>query len=160
MKKVLAIAVVMGLAAGAQAASVGFDFGTNFYKPSAAGLNAENGTNFGVNWMLDNDLKLGIYNEMSNVTGVATGFSLSAIQIAKGVVKNVFVGLNLGAGTGVTTATDVDIFGTVNILSGTGEKVSGNLVATVAARFCKAQVNAVPDIADGYNLGLAANIGF
>jgi hypothetical protein len=93
---------------------------------------------------------------------LATGqLTVSAIQIMKGVVKNVAVGLNLGAGTETATAavgntaTLVDILGTVTILSGTGEKVSGNLRAMVSARFCDTTANM-----DGVNFGLGVQVMF
>jgi len=161
MKKLIAIAVILGVSAGAQAA-VGFGFGTNFYKPNAAGYEAKNGRNFLVNWTLDNDLQLGVYEEDSQtfIVGFPSTFSVSAIQVAKGVVKNVVVGLNIGSGTvGAASQPLVDVFGAVNILSGTGEKVNGALKATVAARFCE-QILAGLGAANGLNLGLSVDMNF
>jgi hypothetical protein len=161
MKKLFAVAIVVSLAGAASAASVGFDFGTNFYKPAANGYLTQNGSNFTLSWNLDSDISLGVYQELSNWTNVATTgtLSVSAVQISKGVVKNVAVGLDLGSGTATNTQALVDVFGVVNILSGSGEKVSGALRATAAARFCKATLTA-PANADGYNLGLSVQIGF
>lgn len=162
MKKLFAVAVVLSLAGTASAASVAFDFGTNFYRPAAAGYLTQNGQNFTLSWALDNDLSLGVYTESSPVSnGTVDTLSVSTIQVAKGVVKNVAVGLNLGAGTVAAggTAPLVDVFGVVNILSGSGEKVSGALRATAAARFCKVAF-AGGGVADGYNLGLSVQIGF
>lgn len=173
MKKLFAVAVVLSLAGTASAASVAFDFGTNFYRPTAVGYTVGNGQNFTMSWALDNDLSLGVYQELSNWTNITTAappvttngtLSVSAIQISKGVVKNVAVGLNLGAGTstGGIAATKplADVFGVVNILSGSGEKVSGALRATAAARFSKTSLCVATDMADGYNLNLSVQVGF
>jgi hypothetical protein len=162
MKKVLVIALAAMLAGGAvQAASVGFDFGTNFFKPSGAGGETGNGSNFLISWQLDNDVALGVYTEQDPAVVQDAGtaaFTVSAIQVSKGVIKNVSVGLNLGSGTEDNTpdtAALVDIFGAVNILSGSGEKINGSLKATVAARFCNTNINM-----DGVNLGLAVALWF
>lgn len=155
MKKLFAVAVAMAVAGSASAASVGFTFGTNFYRAPAVSGNAVNGQNFAVNWNLDNDLSLGYYTETNPAPATST---ITAIQIGKGVMKNVSVGLNLGQQTATTNGTVGDIWGMVNILSGSGDKVSGNLVATAAARFSNALIGA--NDPDGYNLNLAVNIGF
>lgn len=170
MKKLFAVAVVLSLAGTASAASVAFDFGTNFLRPTAPGFLAQNGQNFTLSWALDNDLSLGVYTETSNYNGGAAAttntLAVSTIQVAKGVVKNVNVGLNIGAGTpgyaGAVSAALVDVFGVVNILSGSGEKVSGALRATAAARFSKADLDSAGTVAvaDGYNLGLSVQVGF
>lgn len=164
MKKLFAIAIAVSLAGSAMAAgSVGFEWGTNFFKPSNAGAQTQNGTNFTLSWNLDNDLSMGVYTETSNLLGggavAGDTVTVSAIQIMKGVVKNVAVGLNLGSGTetvGVgSTSTLVDVLGTVNILSGTGEKVTGNLRAMASARFCATTCKM-----DGVNLGLGVQVLF
>jgi len=166
MKKILVVAVVFALAGAAQAASVGFDFGTCFFKPSGAGGQTGNGSSFLINWNLENDLSLGVYAEQNPNVVLTVGagtLTVSAIQVSKGVVKNVAVGLNLGSGAETltvgppigSTASLVDIFGSVVILSGKGEKVEGTLKATVAARFCNTVTNM-----DGVNLGLVVGIGF
>ena len=173
MKKLFAYVIAMSLASGAMAGSVGFDFGTNFYKPHASGGQAANGSNFLVSWVLDNDLALGVYTELSNVAvnltgGAAVGGTLSvnAIQVTKGVMKNVSIGLNLGSGAvaagipaGLTAETKpmVDILGTVNILSGTGDKIQGALRATAAARFLNTNAGTNPKL-DGVNVGLAVQL--
>jgi hypothetical protein len=176
MKKLIAGAVALTISGSAMAAasSVGFSFGTNFYAPSRSGFVAQNGQNFTISWMLDNDVSLGVYNEL---TGIANGavvpatlstLTVNAIQISKGVMKNVNVGLNLGSGTTTANATApavaaetnpvADIFGTVNILSGSGDKVSGSLAATVSARFIK-NTGAVSNL-NGTNIGLSVGIMF
>jgi hypothetical protein len=164
MKKLFACAIAVSLAGTAMAGGVAFDFGTNFFDPSKNGAQAQNGQNFLMSWMLEEDLSLGVYTEQSNLFDGAVGawpvgstFTVSAIQVAKGVLKNVQVGLNLGSGTDSTsnTAPMCDIFGTVNLLSGAGEKVTGALRATIAARFCNTNNNT-----DGVNLGLAVQVAF
>lgn len=174
MKKLFAIAIAVSLAGSAMAAgSVGFEWGTNFYKPSASGGKASNGTNFLLSWNLDSDLSLGVYTETSIVavndtTPVAavSTLTVSAIQIMKGVVKNVAIGLNIGSGAlaaGGTLVAEtkplVDVVGEVTILSGTGEKVSGNLRAMAAARFLNTTAAPNPKL-DGVNLGLAVQVMF
>ena len=170
MKKLIAGAVALTISGSAMAAasSVGFAFGTNFYQPAQPGFVAQNGQNFTISWMLDNDVSLGVYSELTalNNNVVATTLAVNAIQISKGVMKNVTVGLNLGSGTvaaavGPLTATTnplADIFGAVNILSGSGDKVSGALQAVVSARFAKN--GATTTGANGTNVGLAVGIMF
>lgn len=162
MKKLFAVAVAMAVAGSASAASVGFTYGTNFYRP-AQNAGTWNGSNFSVNWALDNDLTLGYYTEAVAVAA-STGTTINAIQIAKGVMKNVNVGLNLGsAAEGATAPSSLaDVFGSVNILSGSGDKVSGALVASVAARFTREDVDAAGagTNGDGYNLNLGVSIWF
>lgn len=179
MKKLIAGAVALTISGSAMAAasSVGFSFGTNFFSPSAPGLVADNGQNFTINWALDNDVSLGVYTELSNVnlTGALSTLTVNAIQVSKGVMKNVSVGLNLGSGTttansfvagppatGIAagTAPLADIFGSVNILSGSGDKVSGSLSATVAARFSKVGATTTVGNLNGVNVGLAVGIMF
>ena len=163
MKKVLAIAVILGLATGVQAASVSFDFGTNFLKwndtSGATGVGStnavNNGRNFTLSWNLDNDLAMGVYNEVDEDPSGQT--LMNAIQISKGVVKNVAVGLNIGEIDPVANGYQpvVDVFGSVNILSGTGDKVNGALKAIVSARFSNSAV-----VADATNMILAVSLGF
>lgn len=172
MKKLIAGAVALTVTGSAMAAgsSVGFSFGTNFFAPSAATLVAQNGQNFTISWALDTDVSLGVYNELSNISvaGAASTLTVNAIQISKGVIKNVNVGLNLGSGTETVNGAAIlagtnplaDIFGTVNILSGSGDKVSGSLQATVAARFTKTTgASTIPNL-NGTNVGLAVAIMF
>jgi hypothetical protein len=164
MKKLFAIAIAMSLAGTAMASSVGFEFGTNFFRPSVTGAQTQNGENFTVGWNLDSDVSLGIYNELSNVlvAGTAGTLAVSAIEVSKGVMKNVGIGLRLGQGTtagaiGADVDPLADIVGAVDILSGSGDKISGSLRATVAARFCNTAASVVMD---GVNLGLSVKIGF
>lgn len=159
MKRLLIALVAVCLAGSAAASSIDFTFGTNFYTPAAAGEQTENGSNFTVAWNLDSDISLAAYSEAGNTSNGAC--SVAAIQVAKGVIKRVKVGVNLGSMTTVaSTDSLVDIFGAVTILAGTGEKITGELVATAAARFSKADVDGASAPADGTNLGLGVLIGF
>lgn len=164
MKKIFAIAVAVSLASTAMAGGVAFEFGANFFKPNLAGAQAQNGQNFTMSWNLESDLSLGVYTEQGSLLGGVWGagdtITVSAIQVTKGVMKNVEIGLNLGSGTetigGVAnTAPLVDILGSVNILSGSGDKVSGALVGVAAARFCNTTNNM-----DGVNVGIAVEVEF
>jgi len=149
MKRLLAIVFAVSLA-GSAAASVGFDFGTNFYRPEGAS-DVTNGQNFRVSWQLENDLALGVYTESSAV------LSVTAVQVLKGVIKGAAVGLNLGSGTDAAAVTEtlVDVFGEVTILSGAGEKVKGALKAVAAARFIEGTA-----VENGVNLIVAVGIEF
>jgi hypothetical protein len=160
MKRLLIAVVAACLAGSAAASSIDFTFGTNFYTPAAVGEQTENGTNFGVNWNLDSDISLGVYSESGNTSDDA--FTVAAIQVTKSVIKRVCVGLNLGSMTmdGEDPETLVDIFGAVTVLSGSGENITGSLVAFAAARFSKADVDGSGAVADGSNVGLAVRIGF
>ncbi len=157
MKRLL-IALVAAFVAGSAAASaIDFTFGTNFYTPAAAGETTTNGSNFTVAWNLDSDVTLAAYSEAGRASGGA--LSVAAISVSKGVIKRVKVGVNLGSMAAVTTASLVDIFGSVTILAGTGEKITGELVACAAARFTQANVGG-GNVGDGTNLGLGVLIGF
>lgn len=162
MKKLIAVAFAVAVAGSASAASVGFTYGTNFYRPAQNG-GTWNGTNFAVNWMLDNDLSLGYYTE-AVVVAASTGTAINAIQVSKGVMKNVNVGLNLGSAQEAATAPSslADVFGSVNILSGSGDKVSGALVATAVARFTREDVDAAGagTNGDGYSFNLGVSVWF
>ncbi len=168
MRKLFAYIAAMSLAGPAMAGSVAFDFGTNFYRPSAAGFTTENGQNFAVSWNLDNDISFGIYSEQSEYSGVDASqegtLIVSAVQITKGVVKNVSVGLRLGSAESESdTDTLTDIFGVVDIISGSGEQVSGALRATASARFSSVNLDSTAGEfvgADGVNLILSVQIEF
>lgn len=149
MKKILTAVAALSLASSALAAgSVGVEFGSNWYNVSYTANVGDNltgqGQNFLVFWGLENDLQLGAYTESSVLDdgyGNTYSFEVFAIQIAKGIVKNVYAGLNIGQMTNdwsspALSGTLVDVFGKVIILSGGGEKVSGTVSATVAGRFC------------------------
>lgn len=157
MKRLLIAVVAVCLAGSAAASSIDFTFGTNFYTPNVVGQQTEMGTNFTVAWNLDNDISLGVYTETSAVTFGPVW--VSAIQLTKGVLKRVKVGLNIGSLRAWNTDTMVDILGRVTILSGSGDNITGELVATAAARFSQAYIMP-PDKADGTNVGLGVLIGF
>jgi hypothetical protein len=144
MKKAIAAVFALSLASSAMA-TVGVDFGTNWYKVSYTDNVGDHlqgqGQNFLISWTLDNDLSLGAYTESGTWTydgGSTNVWDLRAIQISKGVVKNVAVGLNVGTMYNDWNSEDsmlTDVFGAVTILGGSGDKVSGALKTTVGARF-------------------------
>lgn len=172
MKKILAGAFALSLAGSAMAAgNVGFEVGTNWFKPgfdpnnSAIYWGASNGQNFTIVWGLDNDLWLGAYTEntvISDGNGNELNFNVTAIQIAKGVMKNVSIGLNVGSfmeDWNTETGALTDVFGKVTILSGSGDKVSGNVNATVAGRWADDRWNG-GDNWTGYNINLSVGLLF
>lgn len=184
MKRILASIVAIALAGAATAGTLGIELGTNFFDPSVAGAQADDGQTVAVCWNLDSDISVGMYFERSslgwvtaNLVGAHWGadtLTVNALQVSKSVIKNVSVGLRFGSGTSTdtvvtvvgspptaptatNTAPLVDIVGQVKILSGSGEKVEGSLVGTVAARFCNPNPN--PSM-DGVNFGLGVLVEF
>jgi len=148
MKKVIAALFAVSLASAASAGTVSVEFGTNWYKVNHTNDVYDNligqGQNFLVSWSLDNDLSLGAYSEAGTWlydSGSSDTWELTAIQVSKGVVKNVAVGMNIGrmyqtydSGGGYDGML-TDVFGSVVILSGSGDKVSGVLKTVVGGRF-------------------------
>ena len=154
MKRLLIALVALCVAGSAAASSIDFTFGTNFYTPADVDEGTLNGSNFTVAWNLDSDITLGVYSENTDAGNVM----VSAITVSKSVIKRVKVGLNLGSLDSGAAEPMVDIFGAVTLLAGSGEKITGELVATAAARFTEATVGAEPG--DGSNFGLGVLIGF
>jgi hypothetical protein len=169
MKKVM-IAVFALCVASPVMAAVGIELGTNWYKVNYTDNVGDHlmgqGQNMLVYWGLDNDLSVGAYTEndvMSTNYGSSYSFELMAIQIAKGIVKNVNFGLNLGTAyfdwiSGPLVVTDV--FASVVILSGASDKVSGTVKAVVAGRFAREVYNGSDYDFSGLNVGLAIGLGF
>lgn len=168
MKKILIAVAALSLSSSALAAgNVGVEFGSNWYKVSYTDNVGDylqgQGQNFLVFWGLENDLQLGAYTEssvLSDQDGSAYNFEVFAIQIAKGIVRNVYAGLHVGQMTNDwanASGTLVDVFGSVVIVSGAGEKVSGTVKATVAGRFSS-------DMDDydwhGFVVNLSVGLGF
>jgi hypothetical protein len=165
MKRIFASIVAISLAGAATAGTLGLQMGASFFDPSAAGAQVDEGESFAVCWNLDSDIAVGMYFERVGLLGAgyvaADTLTVSALQVMKGVVKNVAVGLRMGAGTessGPTTGALVDIVGQVKILSGTGDKVEGSVVGTIASRHCS-PVGA-PASVDGLSMGLALLVEF
>ena len=145
MKKILLAVAIVAMASSAMAA-VGIEFGANWYKPNLDPNYADEnffgqGQNMTITWALENDLALGVYTEATMLNdgyGNTYPFNVNAIQVRKGIVKNVDVGMNLGTfyedysnSTGMLT----DVFGEVTVLSGKGEKVEGALKGQVGGRW-------------------------
>lgn len=164
MKRIFASIVAMSLAGAATAGTLGLQMGASFFDPSAAGAQVDEGNSLLVSWNLDSDISVGMYFERVGLVGgtyvVGDTLTVSALQVMKGVVKSVDVGLRMGAGTestGPTTGALVDIVGQVKILSGSGEKVEGAVVGTIASRFCSpVGVQSV----DGISMGLSLLVEF
>lgn len=163
MKKVIAAVVAMALASPALAGNVGVEFGTNWYKVNYTDNTSDNligqAQNFTVLWTTD-DIGLGAYVE--DGTWIADGsstydYNLTAIQVTKGLVKNVSVGMNLGSmnedwSGGGDDQMVTDVFGSVILLGGTGNKITGTVKATIGGRFAA-------DYQDGYDFsGLVVNL--
>jgi len=170
MKKIIAGAFALFMATSAMAATVGFDYGSTWFRPrlNFEGNNRDwtaQGQTFAINWALDSDTWVGVYSESLNLNdgyGNTYPWAGQAIQVSKGVVKNVVVGIRLGTfneqyygDTGALT----DVYGTVTILSGAGDKVSGNLKAEVAGRWADDEWQGGQDWS-GYTVALTAGIAF
>jgi hypothetical protein len=170
MKKLLA-AVAMSLSASTAMATISFDYGTiwNQVQFDPNGSSTYNwvgqGQFFSVNWDLESDVVLGFYGENSdynNGYGDTYPFVINALNVSKGVMKNASVGLHLGNiyddyndSTGMLT----DIFGTVTILGGTADKISGSLKASFGGRFADTDWNAGGERWNGYFVNVAVGIG-
>jgi hypothetical protein len=169
MKKLIAGLFAASLASTAMA-TASFDFGSIWWFPrydSNDGYNyAGQGQAFSANWDLDNDLIVGSYSEISDLyesTNYDTHhFTINAINVSKGVVKNASIGLHLGVFynadddyTGMLT----DVFGDVKILAGAVDKVSGSLKAQFGARFARENENGNDYDYSGYFVALAVGVG-
>jgi hypothetical protein len=145
MKRLMGVLFAASLASGA-VASVGFDFGAQFYFPRLDPNGADEnwsgqGQSFEVAWGVDNGLALGAYGEntdLSDGTGGSEIFTVQAITITKTIVKNADIGLRIGSFfetendlSGLVT----DIAGRVTIISGSGDKVSGTVKASAGGRW-------------------------
>jgi hypothetical protein len=165
------LAVVVSLAGTIQASPLKFAYGFNVVrwndKSVATGVDAYSNLNMGhsmlVSWDLNNDISMGLYSEEEwdpYNPGAGTGpwqTIVNAIQITKGVVKFVSVGVNIGQmmPAAYPYQTVVDVFGAVDLLAGSGGKLNTSIKATVGARFS----NLYHD-ANGATMGLAISVGF
>ncbi len=169
MKKLFAAVLTLALASSAMAAgNLGVEFGSNWYKVSYTSDLGDHlqgqGQNFALTWGLDNELSLGTFMESGRWVYASTSYNdwdIVAIQIAKGLVKNVAAGVNIGsmnndydsAGRGLL----VDVFGSVVLVGGAGDKVSGVLKSTVAARYNRDQYQTN---FSGVNVNLVVGVSF
>jgi len=145
MKKLFAAVLTLSLASSAMAAGFGVEFGTNWYKVNHTNNVYDNllgqGQNFTLTWALDNELSLGSYAEAGTWlydNGSSDTWELTAIQVSKGIVKNVAIGTNIGrmyTTYGGHQAMLIDVFGDVTLLAGSGDKVSGAIKTQVTARY-------------------------
>jgi hypothetical protein len=168
MSKVLATLVALGLSSSAMAAA-SFDFGSIWFFPRLDANDAQEnfagqGQTVAANWDLDNDLILGAYMEATELNtgdGSSYPFQVNAINISKGVVKNASIGLHLGTfyddyygDTGMLT----DLFGSITMISGGADKISGSLKATVGARYADENYQNDGNF-NGYFVSVAIGIG-
>jgi hypothetical protein len=148
MKRILIAVAVVAMASTAMGA-VGIEFGSNWFKPNMEPFYSGydwfgQGQNMTITWAIDNDVALGVYVENTMVNdgyGSSYPFVVNAIQLRKGIVKNVDVGMNLGTfyeDYGGYTGMLTDVFGEVTVLSGKGEKVEGALKGQVGGRWADA----------------------
>ena len=173
MKKLMGAAIALGMASSAFAAA-SFEYGSIWFFPRYdANYNQEDftgqGQTFAANWDLDNDLIVGVYSEGTQLVEVDDGytyaFNVTALNISKGVMKNASVGLHLGnfyedynGTSGILT----DLFGSVTLMSGGADKVTGSLKATFGGRFARDNYDVGSYYADysGYfaSLGVAVTL--
>lgn len=156
MKKVLLLVVVavLALTVAAQASSVSFSWGGVFTNYANSHLTMSVGQGGQVNWYMD-DFGVGILAEsavVGNNDDRASRVTVSEFQVSKWLSKSVAVGVGSGAltishmsgvdhwfrslGGDSASFPVVDILGTVQLLSGKGEKVNASLDFNLAARFC------------------------
>ena len=167
MKKLFAAVLTLSLASSAMA-GFGVEFGSNWYKVNHTDNVYDNlfgqGQNFTLTWSLDNDLSLGSYAEAGTWlydNGSSDTWELTAIQISKGIVKNVAIGTNIGrmyTTYGGNQALLIDVFGEVTLLAGTGDKVGGSVKTQITARYSN---DAVSDYNfSGVGLNLLVGLSF
>lgn len=170
MKKLIAGAFALSMATSAMAAgTIGFEYGSTWFRPQYndnTGYDfTSQGQTFAINWVLDNDMWVGVYTESINLNdgyGNSYPWSAQAIQITKGIVKNVAVGMNIGTFNeqyyGVSGPL-LDVLGEVTILSGNGDKVNGSLKASTSARWANDTASG-GDNWSGYAVSIAAGLTF
>ena len=166
MKKILVAVFALCLASPVMA-TVGVEFGTNWYKVQYT-YNTDDhlmgqGQNMLVFWGIDNDITIGAYvesNMISDQDGNVYSFDGQAIQLTKGILKNVAIGLNIGQmynEWNYEVGQFTDVFGAVTILSGSSEKVAGLVKAAVGARF---YTDDSEYTFDGVVVNLSVGLGF
>ena len=145
MKRILIAVAVVAMASTAMGA-VGIEFGSNWFKPRLdPNSSNENwfgqGQNMTISWTIDNGMSLGVYSEstlLNDGMGTTNNFNVNSVMVSKGIVKNVDVGMHLGSfyedyysNSGLVA----DIYGSVNVVSGKGDKVEGALKGQAGGRF-------------------------
>lgn len=170
VKILLTTVVLLSLTTFVCAQNVGMDFGVNFFKPSNSNFETTNGNIFVIGWNVDSDVSFGILNETTDLRhqNAIGSLRVSGIYVQKKVVKDVYVGLNLGSATATLTNTVtrplVDIYGKAILLSTKGDKIVGSLYTLLAGRFMNTSgLNAagVPvDNLNGFNATIGVSIGF
>ena len=152
---ILAIIALVGLSALAQASVVSFTWGTSFLQLGSNDLRSiAGGTTGSIQWYAD-DLSFGILSDSigvidpTNTTQNSGKINVTEITLDKWLSKSVAVGL--GVGTALESndynssdgafendgyaGTSVEIRGTVQLLSGKGDKINASLDFNIAERF-------------------------
>jgi len=170
MKRLMGVLFAASLASTVQA-SVGFEFGSQFFFPriDPNGSNETwngQGQTLQVNWGLDNGIRLGAYTEstdLSDGNGNTENFNVQEIVIGKEVVKNASVLLKIGSF--YETENDLgglctDLVGSVTLISGAGDKVTGAIRANVGGRWADNTGNgSVGENWSGYFINIGVEVG-
>jgi hypothetical protein len=173
MKTIIATAIAMVLA-GSASADLLFGLGANMFTTHNSGSQAAAGQNFSVLWVSGEGLALGVYFERSGLEGggydsqdgYPDSITVNSVQISKSVLRNVGIVGRIGAGRvlldnsgspTIVTAPNFEFGGEVTIVTASGEKVTGKVVALIVARFCNPSPN---PRADGANAGLVIVVEF
>jgi len=168
MKRLIAVLFAASLAPAVQA-SVGFEFGSQFFFPRVdtvgSGYNwTGQGQTFQVNWGLDNGIRLGAYTESTDLGdgyGNSYNFSVQEIVIGKEVVKNAAVHMKIGSfyeSYNDVSGLCTDLVGSITLISGTGDKVTGAIKANVGGRWADNTGNGGEDWS-GWFLNLGVEVG-
>jgi len=170
MKKLMLAVLTLTMAASAHAA-VSFEFGSSWFFPRIDQNNsnqhlAAQGQTFAANWDLENDLILGVFTEtgdLNNGLGNNGVYNVSAVAVSKGVMKNASVGLRLGRlaenYNGSNAGMLTDLVGSVTLVSGAADKISGSLKANFGGRFANIDYSGGDDLT-GYFVAAAVGLGF
>lgn len=170
MKRLIGVLFMASLASAVQA-SVGFEFGSQFYfprydpnGPSTVANFSGQGQTFQVNWGLDNGIRLGAYTESTELgdgVGNTYNFSVQEIVIGKEVIKNAAVLMKLGSFYETVNGVSglcTDLAAAITLISGSGDKVTGAIKANAGGRWADNTSNGGQDFS-GYFINLGVEVG-
>jgi hypothetical protein len=146
MKRLLTAGVIAAGLSSSAFASVGFQFGAQFYFPRIDPNGANEhwtglGQVFGVRWGLDNGLGVGVYTETTDLNdgyGTQETFAAQAVEVSKEIVKNAAVVLRVGSFHETENDASgplVDVLSKITLLQGAGDKVTGAIEANLGGRW-------------------------